>query len=228
MSDILILWIPTEREDVKYDYPPPSGEDHKLAKAKAAAAKAEAKALRPWYKKKRFIFPIIFVLLVIIVTASNSGKNDNGSTTGSSETTESETTTEAEALGIGDVATDEGLTFVVNSVECGIASVGDEYLSTTAQGQYCAVDLTVENIGDEPGSFFSSEQKAFDTDGREFTEDSTATLYGSEGNDIWISDINPGNKLTGTIYFDIPADASIDHLELHSTMFSGGVEVSVK
>lgn len=207
---------------------PNPGEDHKLAKAKAAAAKAEAKALRPWYKKKRFIFPAIIVLLIFISTASNGGKNDNESASNSSESTTSETTNETEVLGIGDAATDEDLTFTVNSVECGISEVGDEYLSAKAQGQYCAVDLTVENIGKEPGSFFSSEQKAFDTEGREFTEDSTATLYGSEGNDIWISDINPGNKLSGTIYFDIPADANLDYLELHASLFSGGVQVYLK
>jgi hypothetical protein len=47
--------------------------DAKSAKAEAMAAKARAKALRPWYKKKRFIFLGLIVLLIIILVATTSG-----------------------------------------------------------------------------------------------------------------------------------------------------------
>jgi hypothetical protein len=57
----------------------PESNDPKLAKAEAAAAKAKAKALRPWFKKKRFILPIALVLLIGISNASRDGDSNSAS-----------------------------------------------------------------------------------------------------------------------------------------------------
>lgn len=46
-------------------------------KAQAAAEKAYLKASRPWFKKKRFIIPLIFVLIMIISSIANGGKDEN-------------------------------------------------------------------------------------------------------------------------------------------------------
>jgi hypothetical protein len=54
--------------------------DAKSAKAAAKAAKAHAKALRPWYKKKRFIFSGIIVLLIVIIVVSSGTKKTTTST----------------------------------------------------------------------------------------------------------------------------------------------------
>jgi hypothetical protein len=43
------------------------------AKARAQADKAYKKASRPWYKKKRFIFPLALVALIFVITAMTSG-----------------------------------------------------------------------------------------------------------------------------------------------------------
>ena len=62
--------------------------DPKLAKADAQAAKARAKALRPWFKKKRFIAPIVLVALIGFNTAMGGSKSeDTGSKTSQSQTT---------------------------------------------------------------------------------------------------------------------------------------------
>jgi len=56
-------------------------------KADAKAAKAYAKAMRPWYKKKRFLLPLGLVLLIVAVSAGSSGsadKNGTGGTSGAS------------------------------------------------------------------------------------------------------------------------------------------------
>lgn len=45
----------------------------KDAKAQAAADKAYRKASRPWFKKKRFILPLILVVIIIITSVSNGG-----------------------------------------------------------------------------------------------------------------------------------------------------------
>lgn len=50
-------------------------------RAQAKADKAYRKALRPFYKKKRFIFPALFVLLIVVIAVSSGSKT--GSTTAS-------------------------------------------------------------------------------------------------------------------------------------------------
>ena len=48
----------------------------KEARADSKAAKARAKALRPWYRKKRFIFSIAILVIIGIVVASQAGSKD--------------------------------------------------------------------------------------------------------------------------------------------------------
>jgi hypothetical protein len=43
----------------------------------------------------------------------------------------------------------------------------------------------------------------------------------------WLNDINPGNTVVGKIAFDMPAGAKAVKMELHDSMFSGGVIVHV-
>lgn len=57
--------------------PPPMPGDHRAAKADAKAAKAREKAMRPWFKKKRFILPIILFVLVVAIVASSGGSDDS-------------------------------------------------------------------------------------------------------------------------------------------------------
>jgi hypothetical protein len=44
-------------------------------KAQAAADKAYRKASRPWFKKKRFILPLVLVLIMIVSSIANGGKS---------------------------------------------------------------------------------------------------------------------------------------------------------
>ena len=47
--------------------------DPREARAQASAEKAYRKAQRPWYKKKRFIFPLAIILLIVIISVANVG-----------------------------------------------------------------------------------------------------------------------------------------------------------
>ena len=202
--------------------------DHKAAAAEAKAAKAKAKALRPWFKKKRFIFLILIGVIVLISIFSSCGKGGSSKTASESSTSAAEEAPAEKVAGIGTAVVDGKFTFTVKSVKCGIASVGSDMLGAKAQGQFCQVNLTVANTGDEPQTMFASNQHVFDTDGRKFDADTTAMIYASDGSDAWMKDINPGNSLTGALLFDVPKGASLDHIELHDSAFSGGVEVSLK
>lgn len=209
----------------------------KLGKAEAAAEKAKAKALRPWYKKKRFIVPIALVVLAGLSQAMNGdgGSVSTGDTSGTAANSTEENSTgdsannaSEERPGFGTPVVDGAFSFTVLGMECGIAQVGSDTFGEEAQGQFCLVDLKIENVGDEPQTMFADNQKIFDSQGREFSPDTSAMIYMEDGADAWLSEINPGNTLEGKLLFDVPVDAELDYIELHDSVFSGGVEVSLK
>jgi len=111
-------------------------------------------------------------------------------------------------------------------VDCAKTKIGDQYLSQTAQGKYCLVTVKVTNISSEPQTFFGSNQKAMDAQGRKFEPDSAAAIYLKDSKSL-LENINPGNSVSGTIVFDVPKDATLVELELHDSAFSGGVKVKV-
>lgn len=56
---------------------PDSGLSAKEAKAEAKAASARAKALRPWYKKKRFLLPLAAVVIVVVASLAGGGSDES-------------------------------------------------------------------------------------------------------------------------------------------------------
>lgn len=48
----------------------------KAAKASVAAEKARDKAMRPWYKKKRFLLPLIAIAIAVVSSVASSGGDD--------------------------------------------------------------------------------------------------------------------------------------------------------
>lgn len=63
--------------------------------------------------------------------------------------------------------------------------------------------------------------------GREFGPDTSAALNLDTDVAFW-DEINPGNTVTMPVVFDMPAGAVPDAIELHDSMFSGGVTVSLR
>jgi hypothetical protein len=186
------------------------------------AEKSEnSSAKKPWFKRKRIMIPLGF--FVILGIASAGGGSSSSTSDSTSSTTESAAPA-ADKPGIGTEVKDGKFAFTITSVKCGIAKVGSGTFSAKAQGQYCVVAMNVANIGKEPQTIFSSNQKAFDTQGREFSNDTTAEIYAPD-TQTWLKEINPGNALSGTVYFDVPKDATLDYIELHDSAFSGGVKV---
>ena len=128
---------------------------------------------------------------------------------------------------IGTKVRDGKFEFVVTGVKCGIDKVGSGGFDTEAQGQFCRVSMTISNIGDEPQSMFGDNQLAFDAKGRKFSADTEASIYDPKS-EVLFEEINPGNSIKGRVYFDVPKNAKLVKLELHDSMFSGGVEVALK
>ncbi len=118
--------------------------------------------------------------------------------------------------------------FVVTDIEAGVTTLGDNpFLAKDAQGQFVIVTMTVSNISDAPKGLSPSDQKLMDEQGRTFSPDSSAALNLDSDVPIW-DEINPGNTVTMPVVFDMPADAVPTAIELHDSMFSGGVTVSLQ
>jgi len=156
-------------------------------------------------------------------SGSSSGSSSSDSSSGSSSKSS------AAAVGIGQPASDGKFTFTVNSVKCGIPSVGDTSsgLGATAQGQFCAVNMTVKNTGTEAQEFLASSQYAFNAAGNKLEDSTDAEIWADQAQNV-LSSINPGNSITTDVYYDIPTDSSITKFELHDGLFSGGVTVNNK
>lgn len=186
-----------------------------------------------WIRRHKILTAILGIfLLVIIVNAAGGGSdsdNDGAGSTGAKSETKQEDTKQSSK--IGEPARDGKFEFTVNSISCGETTVGtNEYLQDKATGHFCRLNLAIKNIGDEAQSLFADNQKLIDDQGRQYSYDSTATIYASpnDSGSTWFDQINPGNSVVGDILFDVPADASIVTAELHDSAFSGGVKVQLQ
>lgn len=175
--------------------------------------------------------------IVLAALSSDDTNNDAGSAPATAPATDvvdpsgsapaDEPSATPRAVGINTPVRDGKFEFVVKSVKCGETKIGSEYLNQTAQGQYCLVAMSVKNIGDEAQTFDSSPQKAYNASGQQYDADGTAAIYVNDNSQTFLENINPGNSVTGTIVFDIPKNQKLTKLELHDSMFSGGVAVTL-
>ena len=129
--------------------------------------------------------------------------------------------------GIGTEVQDGALAFTVTDVETGVQALGDCFLRSEAQGSYVLVHVTVRNVGTESELFTSGNQTLFDAQGREFDADAGAALMNVPDSESFLTDINPGNSVNGVLVFDVPEGLAPTAIELHESMFSSGVLVSL-
>ncbi|MFQ6170437.1 DUF4352 domain-containing protein [Oryzobacter sp. R7] len=229
-----------------------AGQSAAAGAAGAVGAAGPVSTERPWFKKKRFIIPGALVGLIILGSAMGGADTPSTSVALASSSPSAEASTEASAEPavadsptptptptktaakpapagpkIGSKARDGKFEFVVTGVKCGITTVGSQYLNTKAQGEFCRLAVKITNIGDKAQSMFADNQLAFDAKKREFSASSEASFYDEKSQVLW-EEINPGNTVDGRIYFDVPKGTKLVTVELHDSMFSGGVEVALK
>ena len=180
-----------------------------------------------WFKRHKVLTVIGALIVIGIIASAAGGGSKTNTTTGGGK---SATTNNKPAMAkVGEVARDGKFEFTVASLECGRASVGtNEYLTKQAQGQFCLVNVTVKNIGNEAQTFDSSSQYLYDAANAKFSADGTASLYANPQGSTFLNQINPGNSVTGIIVFDLPKDKTPITAELHDSPLSGGVKVSLQ
>lgn len=173
------------------------------------------------------------VALVVIAVILSGGDETSGTPDGttapgtSAPSSGRDDQSERKPPGIGDVVKDGKFSFEITKIEKGLAQVGQGFAASKAQGQYVLVHVTVRNIGDEAQLFDGSAQKLIDSEGRQYDTDSGAAL-GLEGSNAFLNNINPGNSVSGILLFDVPKDFKPKAIQLHDSMFSGGVEVRLR
>lgn len=176
-------------------------------------------------KRGLFIVLSLVVLLVVcgggIALIANSGDDNDGKDGAAAPAAE-------EKPGIGDEARDGKFSFIVTEVEPGTTRVGDEYFNQSAQGEFLIVHLSVKNIGDVPQVFLDEDQKLFTADGSEYSPDTAADIWLNEDGAAFFEEINPGNQIDVRIAFDVPKGTEPSSIELHDSLFSNGVTVSLK
>jgi len=211
----------------------------------------QGKTKKPLYKRAWFIVLAVIVVLAIGANMGGSDKTDTSSSaTGAGaadaaapagdEAAAAQPSEEAAAQpaeepakdesgnpGIGQPAADGKFNFVVNGVDCSQTEIGDQYLSTTAQGQFCIVDVTITNIGSKAQSFFGDNATLFNAQDQEFSADTEAAIYLDDSSSLY-EEINPGNTLNSKVVFDVPAGTTPTAIELHDSAFSGGVTVDLQ
>ena len=200
-------------------------------------APAPAPAKKPFYKKAWFLVLAAIVVIAAIASPKGESSSDDSTTAGPAAAGESATqesadavaqkSTDTAAVGIGQPAADGDFKFVVNGGDCSQTELGDQYFNTTAQGQFCLVDLTITNIGSESQSFLGDNATLFNAQGQEFSADTEAAFY-LENADSLYEEINPGNALNTKVVFDVPAGMVPSSIELHDSMLSGGVTVALQ
>lgn len=176
------------------------------------------------------VFGLSFVFGMVAAMTADPATSTTTQTVNSSTTNNEQATTENAATlpKIGQPARDGKFEFTVKSVSCGQTSLGGEYLTETAQGQFCQLNVSVKNIGNEPQTLFVDNQYVYNAAGQKFSADSAATLVANPSSDTWIGEINPGNIIDGIMVFDLPKDQAPTIAELHDSAFSDGVKVSLE
>jgi hypothetical protein len=134
----------------------------------------------------------------------------------------------APAPGVGDKVRDGKFEFVVSRVDCSRTTVGLEHLQRTARGRYCVVSLSVRNIADTPRYLLGQAQKAVDATGTEHRSDTIAGVYANRDTQTFLERLDPGERVTGKLVFDVPRRIALTTVELHDSPLSGGVEVTLR
>jgi serine/threonine protein kinase len=151
-------------------------------------------------------------VLVLLVVASNLGEGGRRGDAG--------------PAGLGDPVRDGQFQFVVRSVDCGARSVGQGFTRKEPLEQFCLVALEVENIGTEGRTFGGGNQHLFDAAGNRHDPDLDATVrHGADR--LVATHLNPGQRLQGTLVYDVPDPIDLVRVELHDAPLSGGASIDL-
>lgn len=199
--------------------------DQRAAKADAKAEKAREKAMRPWYKKKRFIIPLAFIALILIVAAASGGGDDaeKVGTVGDvprsegSATTAASDATASSTFKVGDVVRKASLEATVLS--SGLFTSTNQFVKPAAGNKFVAVELQVKNTGTRPAAISSLLQfKLRDSTNAQYD----VSFSGSKDPRFPEGELTGGTTNRGFVTFDVPQSATGLQFVFDANVFGGG------
>ncbi|MCE1180403.1 MAG: DUF4352 domain-containing protein [Micrococcales bacterium] len=237
-------WQPPAGQPQQQWQPPAGQPQQQWQPSNPPAPPAPAPKQKSWFARHKILTALLALFLLGGLASALGGGGDSSTDAATGETspaasaaasspakpssaTPAKKPEPAATAGIGTKVRDGKFEFTVTKVEAGGKQVGDSSFGEKAQGSFHLVHLTISNIGDKAQMMFDSNQKVKDAQGREFEPNSMAAILLPD-NDIWMKDINPGNTLNGVLVYDMPDGSTPTSIELHDSMFSGGVTVSLK
>ena len=129
------------------------------------------------------------------------------------------------SVAVGETGTTYGrVSFRLDALECGISTVGTGLAVVTAEGQFCEATVTVSTIANDPLHVSGIYASGYIGD-TQIDADTSAAENAPDNPLARLRDIDPGEEIVGTVYFDIPEDAELDRLTFSEEMFNGMVEV---
>jgi hypothetical protein len=118
-----------------------------------------------------------------------------------------ESTVSGDLVPLGQAVTNsDGVSFTLDSVECGLSTTGADFFDETPVGEWCQIDYTVQNGGTEAVSLLSGDIKAYAGDAAYEADDAT----GRFGQDYFTTDVNPGLSADSVVFVDVPVGTSLD------------------
>lgn len=118
---------------------------------------------------------------------------------------------------IGERAESAGIAITVNSVQ----KVGEvnQVMRAKPGRIYAVADVSIETTGREKAPYNPLYFKVRDADGREYTASPSGT-----GDYLKSGELNQGERVRGTVAFDVPTDAKGLTLSYQPTVIFGGYE----
>lgn len=164
---------------------------------------------------------IVLIVIVIAILAAVFGSGD------------SENNSKSKQASVGETVKVDKLEYTVNEVTTA-DSVGAQYSSSNADGQYLVVDVTVKNNGDKDITVDSELFKLINGK-KTASADSSASTNANATDDpsdlgFFLEQLNPDSEKTGKIVFDVSENtAQSDKLKLQvASGFFGNEKANIK
>jgi hypothetical protein len=156
-----------------------------------------------WFKRHWILSSIGGLILLFILIGAFSGE-DAGVATPSSEEIGEENVVEEEVeelYGLGDKVEVGSFAYVFNSFDR-TSSIGSQFMSEEADGEYIIFEVSVENIGSESESLSDENFKLIDEQGRKHSVNMDGMFYLDDS--LNFETLNPGISKDGKLVFDVP------------------------
>lgn len=161
------------------------------------------------------VIGIVGIIVIAVIFAATGGGESAGESGGKEEKQE---------FAIGERVKVGDLEYTVNSIERA-DTVGNQYVSSTADGKYIVADVTVKNNGDESITIDTELFKILNGDATNGADAAASTEANPSDIGFFLEQLNPSSEKTGKVVFDVSENtAQSDELKMQVSSGMFGTE----